>query len=297
MSAFWSIYVIALVAINLIGCIVLIYFTGRSRPGDPKADETSHIWDETLTEYNKPMPAWWVNLFYATVFFAVGYLIYYPGAGAFKGVGGWSSAGQHDADMAEQEKQVAPLFAQFANVPVADLAKNAKAVELGHSVFANNCSMCHGSDAKGNTGFPNLTDTAWNWGGTPDDILTTVLNGRQAAMPSFAAVIGNDQAIAETAAYVQSLSGIKADPALAAAGKPRFEMVCTACHGPTGTGNPLLGAPNLTDGDWLYGSDIDTIKEGIIKGRAGMMPPHEPILGKDRARLVAAYVYSLTNKQ
>jgi len=152
MSTFWTIFIAALVVINLLGCIIMIYVTGKPVPGQ-KAEDTSHVWDGDLTEYNKPLPAWWVNLFYGTIIFTIGYLVYYPGVGAFQGIGGWSSAGQHDADMAEQEKQVAPLFAQFANVPVAELAKNGQAVELGHPVCANNCAMCHGSDAKGHKRF------------------------------------------------------------------------------------------------------------------------------------------------
>jgi cytochrome c oxidase cbb3-type subunit 3 len=294
MSAFWTSYIAALVVINLVGCVLLIYFTGRSRPGDAKAEDTSHTWDGDLTEYNKPMPKWWVNLFYITIVFSVGYLIYYPGVGSFAGIGGWSSVGQHDVEQAENEARVAPLFAQFSSVAIPQLAADAKALSLGQSVFANNCAMCHGSDARGSRGFPNLTDNTWNWGGNPDDILHTVLNGRQAAMPPFGAVLGSDQAITEVSVYVQSLAGMRADPALAAAGKTRFEGICAACHGADGKGNPMLGAPNLADDVWLYGSDLASIREGIIKGRNGMMPPHEPIIGADRARLVAAYVYSLS---
>ncbi|MBE5315690.1 MAG: cytochrome-c oxidase, cbb3-type subunit III [Xanthomonadales bacterium] len=297
MSAFWTWYIAALVIINLVGCVLLIYYTGRKRPGDAKPEDTSHIWDGDLTEYNKPMPKWWINLFYITIVFTVGYLVYYPGVGAFAGVSGWSSASQHDAEKAESEARLAPLFAQFADVPIPQLVNDPKALSLGQSVFANNCAMCHGSDARGSRGFPNLTDTAWNWGGSPEAILTTVLNGRQAAMPAFGAVLGSDQAITETAVYVQSLSGMKVDPALAAAGKARFEGVCAACHGVEGKGNEMLGAPNLTDDAWLYGSDLPTLREGIVKGRNGMMPPHGPIIGNDRARLVAAYVYSLSQGQ
>ncbi len=297
MSAFWTWYIAALVVVNLVGCVLLIYYTGRRQPGDAKPEDTSHIWDGDLTEYNKPMPKWWVNLFYITIVFSVGYLIYYPGIGSFQGTSGWSSAGAHDEEKAEFEARLAPLFAQFANTPIPQLAADPKALSLGQSVYANNCAMCHGADARGSRGFPNLTDASWNWGGSPEAILHTVLNGRQAVMPPFAAVLGSDQAVTETAVYVQSLSGMKVDPALAAAGKPRFEGVCAACHGVEGKGNEMLGAPNLSDGAWLYGSDLASIREGIVNGRNGMMPPHEPIIGLDRARLVSAYVYSLSQGQ
>lgn len=297
MSTFWTIFIAALVVINLLGCIIMIYVTGKPVPGQ-KAEDTSHVWDGDLTEYNKPLPAWWVNLFYGTIIFTIGYLVYYPGVGAFPRhwwlvVGRPASCGYGRAGKTSRSA-VCPVR-QCAGGE--ELAKNGKAVELGHSVFANNCAMCHGSDAKGNKGFPNLTDAAWNWGGTPDDILNTVLNGRQAAMPSFAAVIGNDGHHRDgrlRAESVRNQGGCRLGGRGQAALRDGLHCLPSA---PTGTGNPMLGAPNLTDADWLYGSDIDTIKEGIIKGRAGMMPPHKPIIGKDRARLVAAYVYSLTNKQ
>jgi cytochrome c oxidase cbb3-type subunit 3 len=176
-----------------------------------------------------------------------------------------------------------------------EIAKDPAAVAFGASIFANNCAMCHGSDARGAKGFPNLTDGDWQWGGTPDDILTSILKGRQAAMPALAPAIGGDTGVTEVAAYVQSLSGIKADPALAAAGKVKFEGVCAACHGVEGKGNPVLGAPNLTDDIWVYGSDFASIREAITLGRAGMMPAHEPIIGETRTRLAAAYVWSLSH--
>jgi len=293
MSTFWTSYIAALVLINLLGCVALIYYTGRSQPANVKPEDTSHTWDGDLTEYNKPMPKWWINLFYLTIIFSVAYLIYYPGIGSFEGIGGWTSVGQHDAERAENEARLAPMFARFANASVPELSRNPEAVALGQSVFANNCATCHGSDARGSRGFPNLTDASWNWGGKPEDILDTIVQGRQAVMPAFGAVLGSDAAITETAVYVQSLSGQKTDPALAAAGKVRFEGICAACHGVAGGGNPLLGAPNLSDEAWLYGNDLATIREGIIKGRNGMMPAQQPIIGADRARLAAAYVYSL----
>lgn len=291
MSAFWSWFIIVLVVINIAGCVWLLWYTSRRRPGE--AETTGHVWDGDIREYNKPLPKWWINLFWLTIAFSIAYLVYYPGFGRFAGTSGWTSAGEHDRQRAENEARLAPLFARFADKSIAELAADADARALGQSVFANHCAMCHGSDARGARGFPNLTDDSWQWGGEAEQILTSILAGRQAAMPPFAAVLGSEQAVNETAVYVQSLSGQRVDATLAAAGKPRFEMICAACHGRDGTGMTALGAPNLTDNAWLYGSDFDSIRTAIVQGRSGYMPPHEPIIGSNRARLVAGWVYHL----
>lgn len=292
MSAFWSWFIIVLVVINIAGCAWLLWQTSKRPKGESPEDTTGHVWDGDLREYNKPLPKWWINLFYLTIAFSIGYLIWYPGMGRFAGTSGWTSAGEHDADVAAAQEKLAPLFARFEGRPIDEIARDDEALELGRSIFGNYCATCHGSDARGAKGFPNLVDGNWQWGGEPEAILQTVLHGRQAAMPPFAAVLGNDQAVTEVAVYVQSLSGQKVDPALAAAGKPRFAMVCTACHGAEGKGNPMLGAPNLTDRVWLYGGDFDTIRTAIVNGRNGQMPAHKDILGETRARLVAAWVYA-----
>ncbi len=292
MSAAWSWYVIALVVLNIAGCVWLLWWTARRRPGDPAPEDTSHVWDEDLTEYNKPLPKWWINLFYLTIVFSIGYLVWYPGMGSFAGVGKWTSAGEHDADAAKAQAVLEATFARFRDLPIDQIAKDPEALRLGRTIFANTCSTCHGSDARGARGFPNLTDADWQWGGTPDDILHTVLHGRQAVMPPFGEVVGGEQGATEVAVYVQSLSGMRVDPALAAAGKAKFDMVCTACHGTDGTGNPLLGAPNLTDDVWLYGNDFDTLRRAVLEGHNGAMPAHEPIIGEMRSRLVAAWVWA-----
>ncbi len=295
MSAFWSFFVIALVAANILAYAWLLWWTSRRRPGDPKPEDTSHVWDEDITEYNKPLPRWWINMFYLTIAYGIGYLIWYPGMGTFAGTSKWTSVSEHDADAKKAQEKLDALFGKYAELPINQIAQDAEALRLGRSIFANTCSTCHGSDAKGARGFPNLTDNDWLWGGTPDDILTTVLHGRQAAMPPFGEIVGGETGATAVAVYVQSLSGGKADPALAAAGKAKFEMVCVACHGSDGTGNQLLGAPNLTDNTWLYGSEFDTIRDAVLKGHDGSMPAHEPIIGSLRARLVAAWVWAQSN--
>ena len=294
MSSAWSWYVMILVVLNIGGCALLLWWTSRRRgiDGDDASGTTGHVWDGDLREYTKPMPRWWIIWFYLTIVFAIAYLAWYPGFGNFAGSSGWTAAKEHDADVAAAQEKLAPLFARFDGQPIDVIAADAEGVALGKSIFANHCAACHGSDARGARGFPNLVDTDWQWGGDPDTILTTILYGRQAAMPPMAAALGGDEAVTQVAAYVQSLSGQKADPGLAAAGKPKFELLCGACHTPAGTGNPLLGAPNLTDNIWLYGNDFNTIRDGIVNGHNGQMPAHLPLLGETRVRLAAAWVYA-----
>jgi cytochrome c oxidase cbb3-type subunit 3 len=288
MSTGWSWFVIILTVANILGCVWLLWWTGRPSK-TPEGETTGHVWDGDLVEGNKPMPRWWINLFYLTIVFAFAYLAWYPGLGAFAGVGGWTSRGQHAADVQAAQARLEPVLARFREVPIASLAADPEAVALGRSVFANNCATCHGSDARGARGFPNLADADWQWGGEPDTVLATVLGGRQAAMPAFGPVLGEEGVKAATA-YVESLSGRRADPTLAQAGQAHFQTLCMACLGPDGQGNPLLGAPNLTDATWLYGGDTATIVTTITNGRGGQMPAHAPLIGEDRVRLAVAWV-------
>jgi cytochrome c oxidase cbb3-type subunit 3 len=299
MSSAWSWYIIVLVAINVLGCVWLLWWTGRSRGvTGSDGDTTGHAWDDgAIREYNKPLPRWWLNLFYLTIVFSIGYLVWYPGLGSFAGTSGWTSRAQHDAERDRAEQALAPLFARFESMPIPDIARDPDGLRLGRSVFANHCATCHGSDARGALGFPNLTDTAWHWGGDPDAILTSVLAGREGVMPPLGAVLGSDLAITEVAVYVQSLSGQKVSAGLAAAGKRRYDTLCIACHGADGTGTQALGAPDLTDQAWVYGSSVEAIREGIIKGRHGQMPAHAQIIGPIRARLVAAWVWAQSQPQ
>lgn len=295
-SSGWSWYIIALIVLNLGGCLWLIWWTGRRRPGDPAATDTSHVWDGDLTEYNKPMPRWWINLFYLTIVFTVGYLVWYPGFGAFAGTDKWTSAREHDEEKAKQDKKLEVAFAPYAGKAIDVIAQDERAVKLGRAIFANNCATCHGSSAKGAIGYPNLTDKIWLWGGAPDQILETVLNGRQAAMPAWQDALGGPQGVTEVAVYLQSLRGERVDAGLARAGELKYAGICVSCHGVDGKGNQALGAPDLTDDYWLYGDSTAAIEQSIAKGRNGAMPAHLPIIGETRARLVAAYVWSLTHK-
>lgn len=304
MTPGWSWYVIALVVINIAGCGWLLWWTAKRRPGDPKPEDTSHYWDDgDITEYNKPLPKWWINLFWITIVFSIGYLLYFPGLGAFAGVGGWTSSGQHAFQKAADNARLDETFAPYRGKSIDVLAQDPAARRLGRAIFNNTCATCHGSSAQGAVGYPNLTDDIWHWGGRPEQILTTVMKGREGVMPEWGKVLtglGGDHAVSDVVAYVRALP----DPARlmqnnygAARGKPLFEAVCASCHGVDGKGKQDIGAPDLTDDYWLYGSDSASLYATIAKGRHGSMPPHEQLLGETRARLVAAYVWSLSHPE
>lgn len=296
MSQGWTLYISIFTIVNILACLWLLWWTAKNRSTKAEDQDTGHVWDGDIRELNRPLPKWWLNLFYITIVFSFAYLVLYPGLGSFAGTKKWTSQEQHDAEVKAAEAKIAPIFAKFRAQPIADLVHDADAQRLGASVFANNCATCHGSDAKGAKGYPNLVDNDWLWGGEPDTVLTTILDGRQAAMPAMGAVLG-DEGVAATAIYVQSLSGQNVDDALAAKGQAHFQTVCAACHGPEGKGNPMLGAPNLTDKVWLYGGDFDTIAATIRSGRNGQMPAHRPIIGEDRVRLAAAWVLAQSQAQ
>lgn len=293
MSHGLSIVIAVVAGLNVIGCGWLVWWTARSRPNEVRQGEViDHVWDGDLQERNNPMPRWWLWLFFLSMVFCFVYFALYPALGVFGNALGWSKAGQYEREMAEAKKQYAPIYAAFAGRDIVDLSKDPKALALGHSLFANNCVGCHGSDARGAKGFPNLTDNDWLYGGAPENIVQTITYGRQGVMPAWGAVLG-EQGVAEVEAYVLSLSG-RTEPAdKIAAGQARFTL-CAACHGADGKGNQVIGAPNLTDDIWLYGGSETTVHETITNGRHGQMPAHE-WMGQDKIRLLAAYVYSLSH--
>jgi cytochrome c oxidase cbb3-type subunit 3 len=252
------------------------------------------VWDEDLQELNNPLPKWWLNLFYITLVFGIGYLALFPGLGTFKGLLGWTEKGQYEREIAAADKQFNPLYEKYLKEDLKQLAANPEALKTGGRLFVNYCTGCHGSDAGGGPGFPNLRDEDWLYGGDPKTIETTILNGRQGAMPAWGAVLGPD-GVANVAEYVLSLSGRSVNDTIAATGKEKFMQLCVACHGPDGKGNQAMGAPNLTDNIWLYGGSKNTIMETIDKGRSGRMPAHGEFLGEAKVHLLAAYVYSLSH--
>ena len=296
-SGFWNIWITVLVLGNILACWWLIRWTSKKRPDEAATgDTTGHSWDEgTLAEYNNPLPRWWLWMFYITMVFGLAYLALYPGLGTYRGYLNWTHQGAYEQEMQAADQKYGPLFAQYAAKPIPEVAADADALKIGQRLFANYCAACHGSDAGGSPGFPNLRDADWQYGGDPATLTATILDGRQAAMPAWGAVLG-DKGVEETTAYVVALSGRDADAQLAAAGKQHFATYYAACHGADGKGNPALGAPNLTDSTWLYGGSAGVIRQSIVEGRNGKMPAHRDFLGEDKVHLLAAYVYSLTNK-
>lgn len=300
MSTGWSWYVIALVVLNIAGCVWLLWWTGKRRPGDPAPTDTSHVWDENLTEYNKPMPRWWINLFYLTVVFGIGYLVYYPGLGAVAGTAKWTSAREHDRDKAREDAKLAVTFGKYDGLGIDAIARDPAALRLGRAIYANNCATCHGAAAQGAIGYPDLTDDVWHWGGAPEQVLQTVVHGREGVMPPWGKVLagmGGADATDHVIAYLRQLGagdGAARSDYAAARGKALYEGVCAACHGKDGTGDVALGAPDLTDDVWLYGDSRASLRTTINDGRRGVMPAHGPLLGETRARVVAAYVWSLS---
>jgi cytochrome c oxidase cbb3-type subunit III len=250
------------------------------------------VWDEDLKEYNNPLPRWWLNLFYLTLAWGVLYLLAYPGLGAWQGLLHWTQVSQYDSEVASAEAQYSPMFARFAATDLTTLAQDPKAMQVGARLFSNACAACHGSDARGARGFPNLRDDDWLYGNDPATIETTITNGRQGMMPAWGAILAEpDQH--DVTAYVERLAGRQTDGQAAQHGATIFSTYCAACHGAEGKGNPLLGAPNLTDDIWLHGGSTARIAESIAKGRQSLMPAHGALLGAAKTHVLAAYVLGM----
>ena len=289
-SDFWNLYVIVIVVASILACAVLLIVQGKATftPGKTMG----HVWDDTLEEYNNPMPKWWSWLFVITVVFAFVYLALYPGLGNFKGMLGWTSVGQHKIEVEKMDATVKPLFDKYLAMDLKAVAADKQAMEMGKRLYLTYCMQCHGADARGAKGFPNLTDGDWLYGGEPDKIKETIANGRMGVMPSHAQ-LGADS-IKDLANFVRSLSGLPNDSVRAAKGKEAYTAAgCIGCHGPEATGTQAIGAPNLTDKVWLYGSSEATITETITKGRQNQMPAWKDFLGDAKVHLLAAYVLSL----
>jgi cytochrome c oxidase cbb3-type subunit 3 len=290
-SGFWNIYVVSLVLVSVIGCGVFLWMQGTATA--VAGNTTGHVWDEDLQEYSNPLPNWWRWMFYITIFFALFYLAMYPGLGNFQGQFGWSSVGQYGGEMKKADEQYGPIFKKFQSQDIMTVAANKEAKEMGQRLFLTYCAQCHGSDAKGAKGFPNLTDGDWLFGGTPEQIKESIIKGRDAMMPAKGVKpdLNGDQ-IKDLAAHVRSLSGLSSDSVRAQRGKELFAPACAACHGPEGKG--MVGvAPNLSDKVWLYSSSEETIIETITKGRVNRMPAFGEFLGDAKVHLLTAYVYGL----
>ncbi len=295
-STGWSLYISIVTLLSIAFCVWLTLVLARGKAPGQTVDTTGHQWDETLEEYNNPLPRWWLWLFMITCVFALVYLALYPGLGAWQGMLGWSQKDQYEREVARVDEVVEPLFAKYLAQDIPTVAADPQAREIGERMYLTYCVQCHGSNARGSRGFPNLADRDWQWGGEPDTIKATITAGRVGVMPPMGAAVGSSDDVQNLAHYVLSLSDSGHDAARAALGKPKFAAGgCTACHGADGKGNPALGAPNLTDKTWLYGGGIATIVEGINKGRNNQMPAFGEMLGKGKVHLLAAYVWGLSN--
>ena len=292
-SSFWSIFIAVVTLVSLAG-VLWLSFANRSTTSAPN-ETTGRVWDEDLTEFDNPLPTWWLYLLYLTVAFGLVYLILYPGLGSFQGALNWSQIGQYETEIAAAEEKYGAALENYGKADVTELAKDAAAIKTASRLFAQNCAVCHGSDARGAPGIPNLRDDDWIWGNDPQTILTTILNGRTGVMPGWEAVLGGREATVDVAHYVLQLSGQSADTERAARGEQKFKMICIACHGMDGSGSPMLGGMNLTDNVWVHGSTVEEISDIIGNGVQNQMPAHIDLLGEVKSKLLAAYVISLSN--
>ncbi|MBT8445905.1 MAG: cytochrome-c oxidase, cbb3-type subunit III, partial [Gammaproteobacteria bacterium] len=283
MSGFWSVFVIALVVIQMVGALWLLQSLTKNPTEEGEGDTTGHTWDGDLKEYNNQLPRWWLGMFWITAAYMVVYLVVYPGLGDFNGVFGWGQQQQYEEEVAAAEERYGDIFAAFADMSLADMGQDPDAVRLGRNLYLNNCATCHGSDARGARGFPNLTDSDWLYGGEPKTIEMTIANGRIGVMPALGAALG-EEGSEQVTQYVLSLSGAEEDQAAAAEGQAKFVQFCSACHGPTGQGVAALGGANLTDGVWLHGGRADDIRDIILNGRVNQMPAQSALLSSERIR-------------
>ena len=293
MSGFWNAFVIVLVVIQVGGALWMLQSFRRVPQEEGEGETTGHTWDGDLEEYNNALPRWWLYLFWLTAIWLIIYLIIFPGFGNFAGTSGWTQAGQYEQEVAAADERYGDVYAAFADVPLGDLANNADAVRLGRNLYLNNCATCHGSDARGARGFPNLTDSDWLWGSSPEAIQASITNGRIGVMPALGAALG-DQGLGEVVAYILSLNGRgDADRATIDAGQQKYLQFCSACHGPQAQGMQALGAPNLGNGVWLHGGEPADLRDVILNGRQNQMPAQNELLSADRIRTLVAYVLSL----
>lgn len=296
-SNFWGFYIAIIVLVSIIGVAYLLKSQSvvRVKKGE-QAEVTGHKWDDNLEEYNNPLPGWWVAMFYLTIAFGLGYLVLYPGLIVLGNARGWSSGGQHAAEVKQAESEFGPLYAKYMAMPIEDVAKDKTANEMGQRLYLTYCMQCHGANAEGAKGFPNLTDKDWLYGGTPEKIKQTINNGRHGQMPAFGAAFGEEK-VKDVANYVLMLADRKHNDLRAKRGEDTFKQVCVACHGPEGKGNQDLGAPNLTDKIWLYSGAESTIIETITNGRDNVMPNWQAFLGDAKVHLLTAYVYGLSQNK
>jgi cytochrome c oxidase cbb3-type subunit 3 len=294
-NSFWPMFITVIALGGIFGCALLLWWSSKIKVAANSDNTSGHVWDEDLREMNNPLPRWWVWMFIITIIFALFYLAAYPGLGGYAGKLGWTQENQYAKEIETANAALKPIYAKFAGMPVDALSKDKDAKAIGERLFMNNCSQCHGSDAKGSRGFPNLTDADWIYGGSPEKIQETITGGRIGMMPPMAAAVGNEEDVKNVANYVLSLSGSKHDSARAVLGKEKF-ATCAACHGAEGKGNQAIGALNLTDNIWLHGAGEAKIVERINKGKVNQMPAWGTKFTPEQIQVLAAYVWGMSNK-
>jgi len=291
----WSIYIASVALIGIAWCLWLL-FSQRAwlKASVQQAEDTGHVWDGNLTELNNPVPRWWTVMYLALCAFGLAYLWLYPGLGSYLGSLKFSAADQVRREQAELAARIAPVYERYAQMDIAAIAADPSAQQIGQRLFLNTCAQCHGSDARGVGSFPDLTDQDWLHGGAAEQIEQTITQGRHGIMPPWKDVVSPAEA-GDIAQYVRSLSGLAADALRIVPGKRGFDTYCVACHSADGTGNTALGAPNLTDGVWLYGSSEASIVNTILNGRENIMPAQARNLTPEQIRVLTAWVWSLSN--
>lgn len=297
MTAFWHWFVAAGTLIFVVWCVWLVRWSSQQGPQNTSdAEVVGHVWDGDLEEWNNPAPRWWLILYFLTIAWAVGYLVAYPGLGNYEGLLGWSQQGQYEEEMQLAAERYDPIYAGFAAMDFADLQNEPDAMQLGASLYASYCTTCHGSDARGAIGYPNLTDNDWLWGNSEAALISSIQNGRNAVMPVLSPALGGESGITNMVTYVRSLSGLVEADSEALSAQPMYMALCSSCHTADGSGNTVFGAPNLTDDIWLYGSSEQAVHESITQGRMGVMPAHGGLLGEHRSKILAAYIASLSKR-
>jgi cytochrome c oxidase cbb3-type subunit III len=294
-NSFWPAFIVAIALGGIFGCGALLVFASKIKVNNAGDNTSGHVWDGDLREMNNPLPMWWVGLFVLTIIFGLSYLFLYPGLGTFSGKLGWSEVNQYEAEVAKNNAAIAPLYAKYAAMSIEDLSKDPDAHAIGQRIFLNNCAQCHGSDAKGSRGFPNLTDHDWLYGGSPEKIVETITGGRIGMMPPMGGAIGTADDVKNVANYVLSLSGSLHDSGRAGLGKEKF-AVCAACHGADGKGIQAIGSANLTDNVWLHGAGEAAIIKRINEGKTNQMPAWESKFTPEQIHVLASYVWGLSNK-
>lgn len=296
-GSFWSGWVMVIAVINYGSILFLFLWAPWVKVPTIEDGTTGHVWaNGAVREGLANVPKWWLILSSIAFLSAFFYLILYPGFGSHKGSLEWSSFEQMQQELSVTDARQAPLWDVIKSTPTLELGHNKEAMALGERLFDDNCAACHGYDAKGiaTVGAPDLIDNTWEFGGKVSDVVASITHGRSGVMPAWESQLRYGQ-IKNVANYVLGLSGATHDTAAAAVGKRIFDKNCGVCHGADGTGNQMLGAPDLADNIWKWGGSLEAIMTTIEHGRQGHMPAWDQRLNADEIHVLAAWVLSHDN--